>query len=43
MKPSLLFLAVLLLAQWVVFMPNEVAAADEPLPVFLCVGDSNMS
>ena len=43
MKPSLLFLAVLLLAQWVVFMPNEVAAADERLPVFLCVGGSNMS
>ena len=43
MKPTLLSLAVLLLAQWVVFMPNEAAAADEPLPVFLCVGGSNMS
>jgi hypothetical protein len=43
MKPTLLSLAVLLLAQWVVFMPNEAAAADERLPVFLCVGGSNMS
>lgn len=43
MKPTLLSLAALLLAQWVVFMPNEASAADEPLPVFLCVGGSNMS
>jgi hypothetical protein len=39
MKPTLLSLAVLLLA----FMPTEASAADEPLPVFLCVGGSNMS
>lgn len=43
MKPTLLSLAVLLLAQWVVSMPTEVSAAEEPLPVFLCVGGSNMS
>ncbi|MFM2168245.1 MAG: hypothetical protein RIS79_2616 [Verrucomicrobiota bacterium] len=43
MKPTLLSLAVLLFAQWVVFMPTEVSAADETLPVFLCVGGSNMS
>jgi hypothetical protein len=43
MKPTLLSLAVLLLAQWVVLMPNAAAAAEEPLPVFLCVGGSNMS
>ena len=42
MKPTLLSLAVLLFAQWVVFMPTEVSAADETLPVFLCVGGSNM-
>ena len=43
MKPTLQSLAVLLLAQLVVFMPTEASAADEPLPVFLCVGGSNMS
>jgi len=43
MKPSLLSLAALLFAQWIVFMPNKASAADDPLPVFLCVDGSNMS
>lgn len=43
MKPTLLSLAVHLLAHWAVFLPNQASAADKPLPAFLCVGGSKMS
>jgi len=43
MKPTILSLTAFLLAQWAAFMPTRASAADDPLPVFVCVGGSNMS
>jgi hypothetical protein len=43
MKQTLLSLTVLLLAQGAAFIPTAVSAADDPLPVFIFAGGSNMS
>lgn len=43
MKQTLRSLVLMLLAQWVIFIPNDAFSADEALPVFVFVGGSNMS